>query len=85
MYVLVVVVSVYLGVLCSYILRRHQAYLGLGLFVAHLYLLARKFGKPGIFPMSRKALSWRESDKLVSSKSGKPEAHLVQFPQVLSL
>jgi hypothetical protein len=48
---LLVVISVYFRCpMCNYILRRHQAYLGLGLFVARLFSYARKFGKAEILP-----------------------------------
>ena len=54
--------------LCNYILRRHQAYLGLGQFVTRLYPWARKFGKAGIIP--RVARPSKMSGKLASSGLG---------------
>jgi hypothetical protein len=62
---------------CNYILRRHQAYLGIGLFCRAPVSVGAEIREGRNSPMDRKSPLWREPGKLVSNEPGKLEAHLV--------
>jgi hypothetical protein len=64
--------------MCNYILEKTPGLPGSGAICSAPVPVGAKIRKGRNSPMSRKIPSWRQPGKLILSKPGKPEAHLVR-------